>query len=233
MAWVNNNKRNARFNPNRKDDRLWEAQVTSRREHKPRKQVEKEEELVSTELEHVLSMEADTRLDWLQMCLMQLGLGKMKADALFKVLSEPAFGPGDAAARKALKAEVLANLHLFSPKQKKAIQEAVGAWGSSSGGGGEGGGGSDRDRDGGGSRKGGRDSPDRKSGRDSPDRDAGRDRSTSGSRGRKRRVDKDKESGGKRRRRDDSEARKWSKSKSKSKSRSRSRSRSKSRRRRR
>eukprot|EP00913_Durusdinium_trenchii_P012858 g12074.t1 len=32
MAWVNNNKRNARFNPNRRDDRLLDAEVTARRQ---------------------------------------------------------------------------------------------------------------------------------------------------------------------------------------------------------
>jgi len=119
MAWVNNNKKNARFNPNRRDDRLMMSQVTSRREHKPRREVEPEIELVSTDPSHVLSMGAETRLDWLQMGLMQAGLGKLKVDSLYKVLTNPAFGPSEGPARKALKAVVLANLHLFSAKQKK------------------------------------------------------------------------------------------------------------------
>merc|ERR1719221_449158 len=43
---------------------------------------------------------------------------------------------------------VLANLHLFSTKQKNSLKEAVSAWSASSGGGREdvGGGGGDNDR---------------------------------------------------------------------------------------
>lgn len=130
MAWVNNNKKNARFNPNRRDDRLMMSQVTSRREHKPRKEVEPEIELVSTDPAHVLGMGSETRLDWLQMGLMQASMGKLKVDALCNVLTNPSFGPSESSCRKALKALVLANLHLFGTKQKKAIQEAVGSWSS-------------------------------------------------------------------------------------------------------
>merc|ERR1719221_564862 len=61
---------------------------------------------------------------------MQASTGKLKVDALGGVLTNPAFGPSDGKNRKALKAMVLANLHLFGSKQKKAIQEAVGAWSS-------------------------------------------------------------------------------------------------------
>lgn len=157
MAWTNNNKNNARFNPNRKDDRLLKAEITSRREHKLRREVAPEEELVSTEPSHVLSMPAETRLDWLQMALMQAGMGKLKPAALFEVLKEPAFGPTSSTTRKPLKAMVLANLHLFSAKQKNSLKEAVGAWGAVGGGKDDDGGaegdrgaasrGSERDRD--------------------------------------------------------------------------------------
>mmetsp|Transcript_39631 Transcript_39631/g.84512 ORF Transcript_39631/g.84512 Transcript_39631/m.84512 type:complete len:218 (+) Transcript_39631:122-775(+) len=149
MAWTNNNKNNARFNPNRKDDRLLKAEVTSRREHKIRREVEPEVELVSTEPSHVLSMPAETRLDWLQMALMQAGMGKLKPTSLFEVIKEPAFGPNSSAARKPLKAMVLANLHLFSAKQKNSLKEAVSNW-SSSGGGRDDAGGGDNDRGAGG-----------------------------------------------------------------------------------
>lgn len=137
MAWVNNNKRNARFNPNRRDDRLWGSQVTSVREHRVKREAEPEVELVSTEPGHVLSMGLDTRLDWLQMALMQSGLGKLKADSLLMVLTDAAFGVGDGppSARKALKAMVLANLHLFGGRQKRAVQEAVASWPEGPGGG--------------------------------------------------------------------------------------------------
>jgi len=135
MAWVNNNKKNARFNPNRRDDRLMMSQVTSRREHKQRKQDDKPDmELVSTEPDHVLSMGDETRLDWLQMALMQAGLGKLKVEAICTVLTNPLFGPADGPTRKSLKALVLGNLHLFGAKQKRAVQEAVAAWRAPEGG---------------------------------------------------------------------------------------------------
>lgn len=219
MAWVNNNKRNARFNPNRKDDRLWEAQVTSRREHhvKPRKQEETDIELVTTDVSFVLSMSTETRLDWLQMSLMQAGGGKLKADALYKVLVDPAFGSGEAGPRKALRAMVLANLHLFSGKQKKAIEDAVGEWPTS----------------------------DSREERKAKRRGRSRSRSSSSTRPRKRKdkdkeKDKDKDGGKKEKRKHEdgaaSEAkppRARSKSAKSKASKSKSRSRSKSRRRRR
>mmetsp|Transcript_54587 Transcript_54587/g.122807 ORF Transcript_54587/g.122807 Transcript_54587/m.122807 type:complete len:197 (-) Transcript_54587:289-879(-) len=134
MAWVNNNKKNARFNPNRKDDRLLLSEVTSRRERRPRRETEPEVELVSTEPDHVLSMHSETRVDWLQMALMQAGTGKLKAASLYEVIKNPGFGSGDSAARKQLKALLLANLHLFSPKQKRSLEEASKVWGSQAGG---------------------------------------------------------------------------------------------------
>lgn len=106
------------------------SQVTSRRVHKVREEAKPEIELVSTDPAHVLSMPGETRLDWLQMGLTQASQGKMKVDAIGEVLTNPAFGPSDSSSRKALKAMMLANLHLFGSKQKKAIQEAVAAWGS-------------------------------------------------------------------------------------------------------
>merc|ERR1712066_1021957 len=46
--------------------------------------------------------------------------GKLKALALFESVREPEF-----ATTKQLKATVLANLHLFTPKQQKTVQDAV------------------------------------------------------------------------------------------------------------
>lgn len=122
MAFANNNKKNARFNPNARDDRVLPGYISSRRVHKERKVVEDEirEELISTDASHVLSMEPDTRLDWFQMALMQAAGGKLKATALVDVLMNPRF-----ATSKQLRAMVLANLHLFSPKQQKALKEVV------------------------------------------------------------------------------------------------------------
>mmetsp|Transcript_32553 Transcript_32553/g.75278 ORF Transcript_32553/g.75278 Transcript_32553/m.75278 type:complete len:222 (-) Transcript_32553:140-805(-) len=134
MAWVNNNKRNARFNPNRRDDRLLDAEVTARRHPRPQKPAEEEdsesEELINTDPEFVLSMESDSRVDWLQMALMQAAEGKLKAAALYEVMKHKAFVPSEASHRSKLKAMLTANLHLFNPKHKKVLEEAISNWGS-------------------------------------------------------------------------------------------------------
>jgi len=124
MSFLNNNKANARFNPNRKDDRLVGGEVTSRREHKVRKEVKPETELISTDPAHVLSMPPETRVDWLQMAMMQAALGKLKPTGIYEVIKAPGFKPNSSAARKPLRAMVLANLHLLSQKQKKSLEEA-------------------------------------------------------------------------------------------------------------
>ncbi|CAE7704293.1 nipblb, partial [Symbiodinium necroappetens] len=103
------------FNPNRRDDRLLDAEVTARRHPRPQKPAEDDdsdsEELINTEPEFVLSMESDSRVDWLQMALMQAAEGKLKAAALYEAM-------------------LTANLHLFSAKHKKVLEEAANSWGS-------------------------------------------------------------------------------------------------------
>ena len=129
MAWVNNNKRNARFNPNRRDDRLLDAEVTARRprpKEKPANDSDSEE--LITKPDFVLSMESDSRVDWLQMALMQAAEGKLKAAALYEVMKHKAFVPSESSHRGKLKAMLTANLHLFSGKQKKALEEAANSW---------------------------------------------------------------------------------------------------------
>eukprot|EP00928_Gymnodinium_smaydae_P080310 TRINITY_DN64027_c0_g1_i1.p1 TRINITY_DN64027_c0_g1~~TRINITY_DN64027_c0_g1_i1.p1 ORF type:complete len:262 (-),score=41.15 TRINITY_DN64027_c0_g1_i1:70-750(-) len=129
MAFVNNNKRNARFNPNARDDRVLPGYVSSRRVHKEKKEeAAPAEELISTDPAHVLSMEPTIRQDWFQMALMQAATGKLKASAIYGAISDRQF-----ASTKQLKAMVLANLHLFSPKQQKALKELVATASSGSG----------------------------------------------------------------------------------------------------
>ncbi len=130
MAWVNNNKRNARFNPNRRDDRLLDAEVTARRPPRPQKPTgdSDSEELINTKPDFVLSMESDSRVDWLQMALMQAAEGKLKATALYEVMRHKAFVPSEASHRGKLKAMLTANLHLFHGKQKKALEETANSW---------------------------------------------------------------------------------------------------------
>lgn len=132
MSWVNNNKRNARFDPNRRDDRLLTAEVTARRVHKAPKAAEPEdEETVTTDLDHVLSMSDDSRVDWLQLALMQVALRKLKAAAVCDVMKHARFSPRDQKIRKQAKAMFLANLHIFSGSQRKSLEKAVAGWSGS------------------------------------------------------------------------------------------------------
>eukprot|EP00930_Biecheleria_cincta_P100000 TRINITY_DN91608_c0_g1_i1.p1 TRINITY_DN91608_c0_g1~~TRINITY_DN91608_c0_g1_i1.p1 ORF type:complete len:278 (+),score=69.56 TRINITY_DN91608_c0_g1_i1:97-930(+) len=131
MSWLNNNKRNARFDPNRRDDRLLTAEVTARRVHKaPRAAEPEDEETVTTDLDHVLSMSDDSRVDWLQLALMQVALSKLKAAAVFDVMKHAKFSPRDQKFRKQARAMFLANLHIFTGVQRKVLEKAVAAWSS-------------------------------------------------------------------------------------------------------
>ncbi|CAK0839365.1 unnamed protein product [Prorocentrum cordatum] len=53
-----------------------------------------------------------------------------KAVALYDVIVLPAFAPGEGSALKPLTQHVLANLHLFTSKQKKTLEKAVASWAS-------------------------------------------------------------------------------------------------------
>eukprot|EP00931_Biecheleriopsis_adriatica_P123987 TRINITY_DN9905_c0_g3_i1.p1 TRINITY_DN9905_c0_g3~~TRINITY_DN9905_c0_g3_i1.p1 ORF type:complete len:271 (-),score=77.17 TRINITY_DN9905_c0_g3_i1:22-834(-) len=128
MSWLNNNKKNARFDPNRRDDRLLAAEVTARRVHKARKKEEPEEELVSTDSDQVLSMSGEARVDWLQTAIMQVATSKLKADPVYDIMKNPKFSPRESKFRKQLKATFLANGHIFSAVQRKALDKIVGSW---------------------------------------------------------------------------------------------------------
>merc|ERR1712146_727710 len=95
-----------------------------------KKEVEPDVELVSTDPEFVVTMEAETRVDWFQMALMQAATGKLKTDKMFKVISDARFAANAGGAKKKLKSMMLANLHLFSGKQKKAVEAIVNSTGS-------------------------------------------------------------------------------------------------------
>merc|ERR1719254_78164 len=96
--------------------------------------------------------------------MMQAAMGKLKPTGIYEIIKAPGFKPSSSSARKPLRAMVLANLHLFSQKQKKSLEEALSSWGAGSDGK-DGGGkdGKDSGRDG---RDGGRDGRDRRDGRD-------------------------------------------------------------------
>eukprot|EP00747_Dinoflagellata_sp_TGD_P081308 gnl/TRDRNA2_/TRDRNA2_161242_c0_seq1.p2 gnl/TRDRNA2_/TRDRNA2_161242_c0~~gnl/TRDRNA2_/TRDRNA2_161242_c0_seq1.p2 ORF type:complete len:285 (-),score=60.43 gnl/TRDRNA2_/TRDRNA2_161242_c0_seq1:145-909(-) len=124
MSWVKNNNKNARFNPNKRDDFLVMGEVISRRPQKvtaKQKEAEKDEaDAVTIDLAEIVSKNPKSRLKWLQRALMQAGRGKLVVNTLYDLISHPKFitdvkeGTG-----AQMKASILANLHLFSSKQQK------------------------------------------------------------------------------------------------------------------
>merc|ERR1712129_227239 len=65
------------------------------------------------------------RVEWFQMALMQASTGKLKTDKIFQVITDSRFSANLGAEKKKLKSAMLANLHLFSGKQKKAVELIV------------------------------------------------------------------------------------------------------------
>lgn len=124
MAWINNNKKNARFNPNKRDDFLLMAEVVSRRQHKEtraqREAAQEEADAVPMELADVLGKKPESRFKWLQKALLHAARGKAQVTTLYDIVAHPKFvigvSPGVGSQMREL---LLANLHLFSTKQQK------------------------------------------------------------------------------------------------------------------
>jgi len=108
-------------------------QVWSRRkEAKERKlsvREEKEQEEAQEAKDLELSMEKliekrpESRLKWLTKALLYVGRKTIKASTLYEIIMDKAFLIGiDARTGSQMKASILANGHLFSPKQQKALE---------------------------------------------------------------------------------------------------------------
>jgi len=134
MAWVNNNKKNARFDPNRRDDRLLGSEVVARSQRRVmtrgvEENEEEQGEMVSTDLKDIVALKQDARLEWLQEALLQAAQGKIKVDALYAIVADGGFlaSFGTSAASR-MKASLHGNSHIFSAKQQKFFQsDAFGA----------------------------------------------------------------------------------------------------------
>lgn len=124
MAWINNNKKNARFNPNKRDDILLQGEVVSRRVHKEsRAQAQESQDQadqISVDPVEVYGKKPDGRLRWLQRALLQAARGKVQVTVLYDLLAHPKFTsdvPNGCGCK--MKALLFANLHIFSPKQQR------------------------------------------------------------------------------------------------------------------
>mmetsp|Transcript_752 Transcript_752/g.2106 ORF Transcript_752/g.2106 Transcript_752/m.2106 type:complete len:304 (-) Transcript_752:96-1007(-) len=118
------NLRNLRFDRNKRDDFLFEGAVLSRRQHKPAKEPEKVKvEAVTTDLSQILSKQPGWRLNWLQTALMHAGRGSIQIRDVHEILVNQKFmsdiPPSVGSAMRSL---LLANGHLFSQKQVRALQ---------------------------------------------------------------------------------------------------------------
>eukprot|EP00439_Symbiodinium_sp_Y106_P027340 s5490_g3.t1 len=104
--------------------------VFSKRQSPPRKRKDEREERDKEEaaefemkLANIVAKRPDKRLKWLQKGMLLIGRKMLKASDFYELVMDKAFisdAPAEVGAR--MKASILANLHLFSSKQQKALQ---------------------------------------------------------------------------------------------------------------
>mmetsp|Transcript_99517 Transcript_99517/g.192183 ORF Transcript_99517/g.192183 Transcript_99517/m.192183 type:complete len:224 (+) Transcript_99517:52-723(+) len=104
---------------------VFQGAVMSRRQWKapqPRRFVETEEVALETELHIVLGKKPETRLKWFQKALRFTAMKKVKVGVIYDIMRHRRF-LSDIRPRigSQMKALLLANLHLFSPKQQRHL----------------------------------------------------------------------------------------------------------------
>ncbi|CAE7701160.1 unnamed protein product [Symbiodinium sp. CCMP2456] len=113
-----------------KDGERSRMMVFSKRQSPPRKRKDEREERDKEEaaefemkLANIVAKRPDKRLKWLQKGMLLIGRKMLKASDFYELVMDKAFisdAPAEVGAR--MKASILANLHLFSSKQQKALQ---------------------------------------------------------------------------------------------------------------
>mmetsp|Transcript_49145 Transcript_49145/g.97665 ORF Transcript_49145/g.97665 Transcript_49145/m.97665 type:complete len:223 (-) Transcript_49145:88-756(-) len=107
-----------------RDVPVFQGTVMSRRQHKaPQTRRDETEEVeLETEQNIVLGKKPETRLKWFQKALRYTAMKKVKVGIIYDILRHKKFlsdvRPGIGSQMKAL---LLANLHLFSPKQQRHL----------------------------------------------------------------------------------------------------------------
>lgn len=103
----------------------WSKRKSPPRRKKDEREEREKEEAAEFEmkLENIIQKRPDKRLKWLQKGMILVGRKTIKANAFFDLIMDKVFisdVPAEIGTR--MKASVLANLHLFSSKQQKALQ---------------------------------------------------------------------------------------------------------------
>eukprot|EP00490_Sorites_sp_Unknown_P013370 CAMPEP_0114676596 /NCGR_PEP_ID=MMETSP0191-20121206/49445_1 /TAXON_ID=126664 /ORGANISM="Sorites sp." /LENGTH=223 /DNA_ID=CAMNT_0001947855 /DNA_START=52 /DNA_END=723 /DNA_ORIENTATION=- len=103
----------------------WSKRKSPPRRKKDEREEREKEEAAEFEmkLENILQKRPDKRLKWLQKGMILVGRKTIKANAFFDLIMDKIFisdVPPEIGTK--MKASVLANLHLFSSKQQKALQ---------------------------------------------------------------------------------------------------------------
>jgi len=116
------------LDPNR-DDKNWGGAVISRRQHRQTR-VEKEDEkereeaeALPLDLKDVILKRPENRLKWLQRALMLAGKKRVQLAAIYDIVQHKKFVEGIShGVGRQMRSLLLANLHLFSQKQQRALQ---------------------------------------------------------------------------------------------------------------
>lgn len=103
----------------------WSKRKSPPRRKKDEREEREKEEAAEFEmkLENIIQKRPDKRLKWLQKGMIMVGRKTIKANAFFDLIMDKVFisdVPAEIGTK--MKASVLANLHLFSSKQQKALQ---------------------------------------------------------------------------------------------------------------
>mmetsp|Transcript_77929 Transcript_77929/g.215416 ORF Transcript_77929/g.215416 Transcript_77929/m.215416 type:complete len:269 (+) Transcript_77929:63-869(+) len=116
------------LDPNR-DDKNWGGAVISRRQHRQTR-VEKEDEkereeaeALPLDLKDVIGKRPENRLKWLQRALMLAGKKRVQLASIYDIVQHKKFVDGIShGVGRQMRSLLLANLHLFSQKQQRALQ---------------------------------------------------------------------------------------------------------------
>jgi len=112
-----------------RDDKNWGGAVISRRQHRQtrvQKEDEKEREeaeALPLDLKDIVAKRPENRLKWLQRALILAGKKRVQLAAIYDIVQHKKFVDGIShGVGKQMRTLLLANLHLFSQKQQRALQ---------------------------------------------------------------------------------------------------------------
>mmetsp|Transcript_54419 Transcript_54419/g.117783 ORF Transcript_54419/g.117783 Transcript_54419/m.117783 type:complete len:259 (+) Transcript_54419:24-800(+) len=119
-----------------RDEPIFQGCIMSRRSHRHRRpsryerdarsrEKEIEKETLLTDRAEVLSQQPSSRVKWLQKVLLLVGKKSIKAASVYDIVTDKKFVSGVSETVGAqMKAMLLANLHLFKPREQKHLQSS-------------------------------------------------------------------------------------------------------------